>query len=116
MLLRSQDSLSIQILMVEVNCVQRSGMAKMTYLASKTHTKNTFCKPNMFFHKVVENNKTNFTLGLLLYFFSLGFDLISQFQIDKAASQRTIQRVEGSTTLQVAYKLGNNVDFRIPTR
>ncbi|KAI4565556.1 hypothetical protein MJT46_008931 [Ovis ammon polii x Ovis aries] len=45
-----------------------------------------------------------------------GFDLISQFQIDKAASRRAIQRVVGSTALQVAYKLGNNVDFRIPTR
>ncbi|EPY83579.1 hypothetical protein CB1_000550002 [Camelus ferus] len=44
------------------------------------------------------------------------FDLISQFQIDKAASRRAIQRVVGSTSLQVAYKLGNNVDFRIPTR
>ncbi|PNI88241.1 COL9A1 isoform 2, partial [Pan troglodytes] len=45
-----------------------------------------------------------------------GFDLISQFQVDKAASRRAIQRVVGSATLQVAYKLGNNVDFRIPTR
>ncbi|XP_008936393.1 PREDICTED: collagen alpha-1(IX) chain-like, partial [Merops nubicus] len=44
-----------------------------------------------------------------------GFDLISQFQIEKAASQGIIQRVVGSTPLQVAYKLGPNVDFRIPT-
>ncbi|XP_009701817.1 PREDICTED: collagen alpha-1(IX) chain-like, partial [Cariama cristata] len=44
-----------------------------------------------------------------------GFDLISQFQIEKAASQGVIQRVVGSTSLQVAYKLGPNVDFRIPT-
>lgn len=54
----------------------------------------------------------------LLIFCSLfiGFDLISQFQVDKAASRRAIQRIVGSTALQVAYKLGNNVDFRIPTR
>ncbi|XP_009079590.1 PREDICTED: collagen alpha-1(IX) chain-like, partial [Acanthisitta chloris] len=44
-----------------------------------------------------------------------GFDLISQFQIEKAASQGVIERVVGSTSLQVAYKLGPNVDFRIPT-
>ncbi|OWK55665.1 Collagen alpha-1(IX) chain [Lonchura striata] len=43
------------------------------------------------------------------------FDLISQFQIEKAASQGIIERVVGSTSLQVAYKLGPNVDFRIPT-
>lgn len=49
-------------------------------------------------------------------FFLVGFDLISQFQIEKAASQGIIQRVVGSTSLQVAYKLGPNVDFRIPTR
>lgn len=47
---------------------------------------------------------------------SVGFDLISQFQVDKAAFSRAIQRIVGSTALQVAYKLGNNVDFRIPTR
>lgn len=46
----------------------------------------------------------------------VGYDLISQFQIDKAASQGVIQRVVGSTALQVAYKFGSNVDFRIPTR
>lgn len=52
-----------------------------------------------------------------MYLFSLaGFDLISQFQIEKAASQGIIERVVGSTSLQVAYKLGPNVDFRIPTR
>ncbi|KAI5160378.1 Collagen Alpha-1(Ix) Chain [Manis pentadactyla] len=45
-----------------------------------------------------------------------GFDLISQFQVDKAASRRAIQKVVGSTALQVAYKLGNNVDIRVPTR
>ncbi|EMP25631.1 Collagen alpha-1(IX) chain [Chelonia mydas] len=44
------------------------------------------------------------------------YDLISQFQLDKAASRGVIQRVVGSTALQVAYKLGTNVDFRIPTR
>ncbi|XP_073192467.1 collagen alpha-1(IX) chain isoform X3 [Lepidochelys kempii] len=45
-----------------------------------------------------------------------GYDLISQFQLDKAASRGVIQRVVGSTALQVAYKIGTNVDFRIPTR
>ncbi|XP_013907883.1 PREDICTED: collagen alpha-1(IX) chain-like [Thamnophis sirtalis] len=45
-----------------------------------------------------------------------GYDLISQFQLDKAASTGIIQHVVGSTSLQVAYKLGTKADFRIPTR
>uniref|UniRef100_A0A8D0HIG9 Collagen alpha-1(IX) chain n=1 Tax=Sphenodon punctatus TaxID=8508 RepID=A0A8D0HIG9_SPHPU len=45
-----------------------------------------------------------------------GYDLLSQFQIDKAASRGIIRRVVGSMALQVAYKIGANVDFRIPTR
>lgn len=49
-------------------------------------------------------------------FLLVGYDLISQFQLDQAASRGIIQRVVGSTPLQVAYKLGINVDFRIPTR
>lgn len=53
---------------------------------------------------------------IYIYIFLAGFDLISQFQIEKAASQGIVQRVVGSTALQVAYKLGPNVDFRIPTR
>lgn len=65
--------------------------------------------------QIKEYNQSHFWT-FRLYSLSIGFDLISQFQIDKAASQRAIQRVEGSTTLQVAYKLGSNVDFRIPTR
>ena len=62
-----------------------------------------------------ECNPFHFRLFILCSL-SVGFDLISQFQVDKAASRRAIQRVVGSTALQVAYKLGNNADFRIPTR
>ncbi|KAF2975344.1 hypothetical protein EK904_013852 [Melospiza melodia maxima] len=54
--------------------------------------------------------------GLAKMTYQASFDLISQFQIEKAASQGIIERVVGSTSLQVAYKLGPNVDFRIPTR
>ncbi|OCT80577.1 hypothetical protein XELAEV_18027389mg [Xenopus laevis] len=45
-----------------------------------------------------------------------GFDLISKFQIDRAASVGAIKTVVGTSPFQVAYQLGTNVDFRIQTR
>lgn len=100
--------------MVEVNCVPRSGLVKMTCQASGTvlYGQCKLSKCNLF------GEETELVLlpTFFLYSLSVGFDLISQFQIERAASRRTVQRVVGSTTLQVAYKLGSDVDFRIPTR
>ncbi|XP_041102431.1 collagen alpha-1(IX) chain isoform X2 [Polyodon spathula] len=44
-----------------------------------------------------------------------GFDLISQFQLD-VVSLKGVRKVEGSTALQVAYRLDKDAGFQIPTR
>nr|XP_014349373.1 PREDICTED: uncharacterized protein LOC102355403 [Latimeria chalumnae] len=44
-----------------------------------------------------------------------GFDLITQFQLD-VAHLRGVRRVEGSTLLQIAYRLEKEANFQIPTR
>ncbi|MGH0155718.1 UNVERIFIED_CONTAM: hypothetical protein FKN15_054029 [Acipenser sinensis] len=48
-------------------------------------------------------------------FFSTGFDLISQFQLD-IVPLKGVRKVEGSTALQVAYRLDKDAGFQIPTR
>lgn len=100
--------------MVEVNCVPRSGLAKTTCQASSTvsYWKFKLSKYNLF----GEGDRTSLISNFLFLSLSVGFDLISQFQVERAASRRTVQRVVGSTALQVAYKFGGDVDFRIPTR
>ncbi|KTF83085.1 hypothetical protein cypCar_00043941, partial [Cyprinus carpio] len=44
-----------------------------------------------------------------------GFDLITQFQLD-VIPMRGVRKVEGSTPLQVAYRLDREANFQIPTR
>ncbi|XP_016116842.1 collagen alpha-1(IX) chain-like [Sinocyclocheilus grahami] len=44
-----------------------------------------------------------------------GFDLITQFQLD-VIPMRSVRKVEGSTPLQVAYRLDREANFQIPTR
>ncbi|RXM29419.1 Collagen alpha-1(IX) chain [Acipenser ruthenus] len=44
-----------------------------------------------------------------------GFDLISQFQLD-VVPLKGVKKVEGSTALQVAYRLDKDAGFQIPTR
>ena len=46
---------------------------------------------------------------------SPGFDLITQFQLD-VVSLKGVRKVEGSTPLQVAYRLDKEANFQIPTR
>ena len=124
MVLLLQDFLPIPFPMVEVNCVPRSGSGRMTYQASSAVSYHkcelsraaSYRKCELSRYSL-ERDRTGLIFSLsVFYSLSVGFDLISQFQIEKAASRRTIQRVVGSTALQVAYKLGSNVDFRIPTR
>lgn len=45
----------------------------------------------------------------------LGFDLITQFQLD-VIPLKGVRKVEGSTPLQVAYRLDKEANFQIPTR
>uniref|UniRef100_A0A8C8IH16 Collagen alpha-1(IX) chain n=1 Tax=Oncorhynchus tshawytscha TaxID=74940 RepID=A0A8C8IH16_ONCTS len=44
-----------------------------------------------------------------------GFDLITQFQLD-VIPLKGVRKVEGSTPLQVAYRLDREANFQIPTR
>ncbi|XP_048450746.1 collagen alpha-1(IX) chain, partial [Rhincodon typus] len=44
-----------------------------------------------------------------------GFDLITQFQLD-TIPLRDVKRVEGSTPLQIAFRLDREANFEIPTR
>lgn len=44
----------------------------------------------------------------------VGFDLITQFQLD-VISLKGVRKVEGSTPLQVAYRLDKEANFQIPT-
>ncbi|XP_041045237.1 collagen alpha-1(IX) chain [Carcharodon carcharias] len=44
-----------------------------------------------------------------------GFDLITQFQLD-TIPLRGVRRVEGSTPLQIAFRLDREANFEIPTR
>ncbi|CAB1350956.1 unnamed protein product [Coregonus sp. 'balchen'] len=44
-----------------------------------------------------------------------GFDLITQFQLD-VSPLKGVRKVEGSTPLQVAYRLDREANFQIPTR
>ncbi|MGH0148951.1 UNVERIFIED_CONTAM: hypothetical protein FKN15_051444 [Acipenser sinensis] len=44
-----------------------------------------------------------------------GFDLISRFQLD-VVPLKGVRKVEGSTALQVAYRLDKDAGFQIPTR
>ncbi|KAK0140208.1 Collagen alpha-1(IX) chain [Merluccius polli] len=44
-----------------------------------------------------------------------GFDLITQFQLD-VVPLKGVRKVEGSTSLQVAYRLDKEANFQIPTR
>ncbi|GCB84137.1 hypothetical protein scyTo_0024633, partial [Scyliorhinus torazame] len=44
-----------------------------------------------------------------------GFDLITQFQLD-SIPLRGVRRVEGSTPLQIAFRLDREANVEIPTR
>lgn len=43
-----------------------------------------------------------------------GFDLITQFQLD-VIPLKGVRKVDGSTPLQVAYRLDREANFQIPT-
>lgn len=117
-----QDYLLFWVPVTELISAQQSGLAKMTYQASSvlTFSGKSCCSKNLSGYiqlcdSTILKLKWKLHYGYI-FFLLAGFDLISQFQIEKAASQGIIERVVGSTSLQVAYKLGPNVDFRIPTR
>lgn len=44
----------------------------------------------------------------------VGFDLITQFQLD-VIPLKGVRKVDGSTALQVAYRLDREANFQIPT-
>lgn len=44
----------------------------------------------------------------------VGFDLITQFQLD-VIPLKGVRKVDGSTPLQVAYRLDREANFQIPT-
>lgn len=44
----------------------------------------------------------------------VGFDLITQFQLD-VIPLKGVRKVDGSTNLQVAYRLDKEANFQIPT-
>lgn len=46
--------------------------------------------------------------------FPQGFDLITQFQLD-VIPLKGVRKVDGSTSLQVAYRLDKEANFQIPT-
>lgn len=46
--------------------------------------------------------------------FPEGFDLITQFQLD-VIPLKGVRKVDGSTSLQVAYRLDKEANFQIPT-
>ena len=50
----------------------------------------------------------------LHHFILLGFDLITQFQLDVIAL-KGVRKVDGSTSHQVAYRLDREANFQIPT-
>ena len=49
-----------------------------------------------------------------LVLFHTGFDLITQFQLD-VIPLKGVRKVDGSTPLQVAYRLDKEANFQIPT-